>query len=194
MNLDECIKKISQHQSFNELECNPPPSNPGIYCFYYTNDRFPFPRFKKYLSTSSHEQLFYIGISQNLNERDFKNHFYGSSSDSTLRRSIGALFRAEGWNMVVNPRGTGGKKNSAYNYYFDKQCEIRLSIWMQKSLRFAFWENHDHAWNIENEPKLIQKLKPLLNIIHSSNPEAAHYLRELRGNCIKEARGKIQIQ
>ena len=192
MELTECLENIKQHQSFRDLEENPPPSTPGIYCFYYTNDRFRFPQFDKFLSASSHEHLLYIGISKNLNMRDFKNHFNGSSSDSTLRRSIGALFRADGWNIDVNPKGAG--KNGVYNYHFDKQCETRLSDWMKKSLKFSFWENHDHAWNKKYEPVLIKKLKPVLNILHSPNSVAAHKIRELRRDCIKEAREKRDVK
>ncbi|HEY5196234.1 MAG TPA: hypothetical protein VIJ51_04350 [Solirubrobacteraceae bacterium] len=125
----------------------------------------------------------YVGVTGNLAEREFETHFAaGKTGFSTLRRSLGAILKAQ-LDLRGRPRGTGASKTNYTNYKFDDGGEQRLSAWMHKNLRVGTRAlEHPQV----REPELIILACPPLNLTGWANPEAAT-IRELRKACADEA-------
>ena len=126
------------------------------------------PKFEEY-------DILYVGISskQGLRRRDFKNHFQGTARNSTLRKSLGALFPWENCREYYNDG----------RYRFNRKRENELSVWMKNNLVLISWTNsqelHDQGLE-ELEKDLINKLDPPLNIKNNSGLLNATFRQELR--------------
>ena len=184
--INKCNKAIKKCHTYDEVKEKAPHSIPGIYCFFLTNDQFPFPSLEKFYdkricNNFSQNRPIYLGISQDLLARDCKTHFNGRSSKPTLRRTLGAILMDKS-ELDLSVQKSG--KNKKFSHYsFDKDSEARLSEWMKKTLKFGYWENSDHSLNKELEPLLIRREKPLLNILFSPHIDAVPELRRLRKIC-----------
>ncbi|HEY5196240.1 MAG TPA: hypothetical protein VIJ51_04385 [Solirubrobacteraceae bacterium] len=126
----------------------------------------------------------YVAVTGNLAEREFETHFAaGKTGFSTLRRSVGAILKAQ-LGLRCRPRGTGASKSNYTNFRFDDGGERRLSAWMRENLRVGT-RALEHPQTREAE--LISLACPALNLTGWANPEAAT-VRELRKACANEAR------
>lgn len=98
--------------------------------------------------------VLYIGISgkQGLKKRDYKNHFEGNARQSTLRKSLGALFNWQNKRVYYKD----GKYKFLNNY------EEELTKWMKENLIIFYWELEENISDVETE--LINELNPPLNI------------------------------
>lgn len=118
--------------------------------------------------------IIYVGISekQGIKKRDYKNHFSGTARKSTVRKSLGSLFKWQANRIYDN----GGK------YRFKPECEEVLSKWMQENLVIYYWLNlNTDLSNLETD--LINELDPPLNIKKNKshlNRDFRDRLRELR--------------
>lgn len=119
--------------------------------------------------------ILYIGISskQGLRKRDFKNHFHGTARNSTLRKSLGALFRWENCREYYNDG----------RYRFNKKRESELSEWMKNNLQLIYWTDIGglRDQGLEGlELELINKLDPPLNIKSNNGSINLQFRKELR--------------
>jgi hypothetical protein len=127
--------------------------------------------------------LIYCGMSADLAVREFDTHFNsGKTGFSTVRRSLGAILKAE-LKLTARPRGTGMSKSNFTNYRFDPTGEARLTDWMQAHLRVRTWATRHYE---ALEAVLKPRLRPLLNL-EAWNPHNAA-IRALRKICADEAR------
>lgn len=129
------------------------------------------------------EGLLYIGQAKDLSERDHLTHRHSGSS--TLRRSIGALFRTA-WGAEVFRRAPGKCNSNCRNFRFDDATELRLTEWIRTNLVFRCVECPVEQLRIV-EKFAILSLKPPLNLNIWPNPQRGN-LKKLRGECISIAR------
>ena len=121
-----------------------------------------------------------------------------SSSGSTLRRSIGSIFKKR-WSLKGYPRiGSDNKPNHVSNFNFislniieeedliiyDYKKEEKLTDWMKNNLEFCYIES-ENAKALEKE--LVSRYKPTLND-DKCNPLKEKLFDELRPVCRKEAK------
>lgn len=111
-------------------------------------------------------KVIYTGIaSKSLRSRDYRQHFTGNNAgSSTLRKSIGSLFR-----FVKIPRD---KDPSNGKTKFTLADEQKLSDWMRKNLVMFFNANDDY---MSQEQKLIDSLNPPLNLKSNNQPENSDF-------------------
>lgn len=114
-------------------------------------------------------EVIYVGISNSsLRKRDFKQHFNGNAGSSTLRKSIGSLFKFEKIPRSLNQ--DDGKTK------FNEKDEKFISDWMKSNLEFFYLvSNKSNAI----EDFLIEKLNPPLNISKNYNQENLEYRKLL---------------
>ncbi|WP_133091821.1 GIY-YIG nuclease family protein [Thauera propionica] len=128
----------------------------------------------------------YVGLARNLAAREMKQHLSDTgTSSSTLRRSLGALFKDE-WQLVVYPRGRGAARRDFSHYRFDEAGEKRLTQWMRENLSVSILPL-DHPGRYEGY--LIRALSPRLNLTGYQNPYGA-LIRAARRSCAEEARAR----
>lgn len=128
----------------------------------------------------------YVGLASDLAVREIKQHLSDTgTSSSTLRRSLGALFKDE-WQLVVQPRGRGVTRRDFSHYRFDEAGERRLTQWMRENLTIsALALPHPDRY----EGGLIRALSPQLNLTGYRNPYGA-VIRAARRRCADEARAR----
>jgi hypothetical protein len=117
------------------------------------------------------DYVVYIGISetQGLRKRDYKNHFNGTARNSTLRKSLGSLFRWQADRVALD----NGK------YRFTPERERELSDWMRNHLVMLYWQGFPQG--IPGlETKLINELSPPLNIRKNKSPVNQEFRKELK--------------
>ena len=152
------------------------PEDPGYYCFRIKNINDLPESFALELRNRKHNIL-YIGLaSKSLNKRMLKQELR-ARGHGTFFRSIGAVlgFRPERGSLLF-------KKNKR-NYKFNKDIENQIIQWINDNL-IVRWKTVDSIKENE-ETKLIQNFKPLLNI--AKNPLALSLLSDLRRECVEIA-------
>lgn len=128
--------------------------------------------------------LIYIGLSRNLADREFDQHFSsGDTGWSTLRRSLGALLRDEP-SLHAFPRAPGPSESNVRNYRFSEDGEVRLTNWMCAHVEVGV---HVSEKYLELETFLVREMRPLLNLTKWRNPYRAD-IKRLRKVCADEAR------
>lgn len=100
--------------------------------------------------------LIYCGMSSDLAVREFDTHFNsGQTGFSTVRRSLGAILKAE-LKLASRPRGTGMSKSNFTNYRFDLAGEERLPDWMRVHLRVRTWASRQmRSWRRYSSPACV---------------------------------------
>jgi septum formation protein len=157
----------------------PDKTGPGLYKFFLADEAM--------LSVIPVNQtrLLYVGTTKTENDRD---HFKPNSSNSTLRRTIGAILKCE-LNLIAYLRGSGQDpvKDSTH-YRFTPDGEGRLTNWMKNNLEFSF-EIFDGTSDEREarETAEIAKQHPPLNLTQWDNP-IRKSLKHLRNICAQEAR------
>lgn len=117
----------------------------------------------------SNQPILYIGISpiQGLKKRDYRNHFKGSARNSTVRKSLGALFN---WQNKRHYYEDG-------TYRFLDSNEKELRKWMVDNLIMYYSEMEENIDNLET--KLINELSPPLNLGKNKSPVNAEFRANL---------------
>jgi len=129
--------------------------------------------------------LVYVGSADNLAARLYKHFKSGGSGSSTLRRSIGAVLRAQ-LRLVAIPRGTGASDSDYTHYRFTPDGEDRLTAWMEQNLEVG-------VCPVDGDPKvveagLISELEPIFCLKGWRGNRLAHAIKQMRSNCVQEAR------
>jgi hypothetical protein len=129
--------------------------------------------------------LIYIGMSSNLYNREFNDHFESKNTGfSTLRRSIGAVFK-EKFSLRAIPRGTGPSESNFRCYCFKPEDEEKITAWMRVNLDIGACSIG--AADLKKvEAELIKEYMPLLCLKGWNNPFRKH-IKELRKRCADEA-------
>lgn len=176
MDASELLDQLSSTQApITDLEV---PSEPGVYAVFLVPDQ-GVPGIEQPLNGP-----LYIGISNNLAQREFDTHFAaGQSGFSTLRRSLGALLSSR-FELHARPRGTGASDSNYLCYRFDDEGEKRLSDWMEIALRVGV---QPIAKPKAIEKELIALACPPLNLTHWPNPDGPT-IKAARKACVEEAR------
>jgi hypothetical protein len=181
MNSEDCFNQIlTSRKLYDNIKSNPNLKQSGVYGIFLIPNELPFSQLE-YENFSNNVPL-YIGISQNLKKRHLKEHFEGHSSQSTLRRSIGALFQEERDLMPI-PRSKLRNNNSFNHYSFKDNHEKCITKWMKKNLVIGYcFRDYETSKDIEKE--LIQNKCPVLNIKDSKyNPDLVKKIKKLRKLC-----------
>lgn len=183
--LQATMKSVAQHQVY--------PNKPGLYAFSLNNGA----TLKEFGKAN---QIIYVGKAEDsLKQRDLNTHFKdGRTGNSTLRRSIGAILKAELKAIAFSRNGTFDKPNID-NYKFNTQAETKLSQWMKDNLQIGYWVYQPESENEllrTIEEQLIIVLKPTLDLDKRTRHlnEHATALTELRNQCKEEARQNIIYQ
>lgn len=121
------------------------------------------------------EGLLYIGMTEaGLTSR---NHFiHPSSGFSTLRRSLGAILKAE-LKLTAIPRSA---RSGRHHFKFLPDGEQGLTNWMQTNLSYACAHLASDVRKIERQ--LILDRRPPLNLTGWKNPQA-QLVKSLRALC-----------
>ena len=139
-------------------------------------------------------QVIYVGKAEDsLTKRDLKTHFSDRGTGrSTLRRSIGSIFKTDFRSIAFTRNGTLDQ-TAIDKYKFDSVGENKLTLWMKQNLEIGFWEfdNEKESETLYDlERKVINKLRPTLDLdprTEKSNIYADR-LTALRQFCKNEAR------
>ncbi len=157
-----------------------PPSGWGIYAWFLRDgDNIAgFP--------AGPEGLIYIGRSDNLADRELRQHLQnGQTPFSTFRRSLGALLKGL-LSLNAIPRRIPPQNNKDFaQFSFTEEGEQALTAWMRQNLTIGAVVRDDPR---DVEPLLIEKMKPVLNLKLWQNPNRTRIMA-LRRVCSEEARG-----
>ena len=178
-------KAVSKHLSESRMAIHQLKALPssGVYAFFLQTPG-ELGRF-----SIEADKPIYVGFSSNLASRIHKNHLDSESTgSSTLRRSLGAIFKDK-LRLTAIPRNVGKSESNVRNYRFQNEGEERLTFWMRKHLEVGIVEV---GIATVSDPKLLESelvasLKPLLNLKGWSNPDRAE-ITTLRKVCANEAR------
>ena len=123
----------------------------------------------------------FTGNKSGLNNISRKYGTSGDSSNSTFRRSVGAMLLHTGLDLELIYRTAGYKRNGKYSF----RREEPLSKWIQENCAFTFcpMEAEDIE---EKEAELIEKCAPPLN--DTDNPCKRQLLEDARSECRKLAK------
>jgi hypothetical protein len=176
------MQSVSQHQDY--------PNKPGLYAFSSSKNA----KLKEYGKAG---QIIYVGKAEDsLKQRDLNTHFKdGRTGSSTLRRSIGAILKAELKAKAFSRNGTLASPNID-NYKFDNISEAKLSKWMKDNLLVGYWvyQAEREAETLRAiEEQLIIALKPTLDLDKRTRHfnKYAPALTTLRNKCKEEARQNV---
>lgn len=174
--MSETLKMLNSHiKHCFDPQCDNPddlPNHTGIYMICVKNRDI----LKEKMPSAAYQEIndipiIYIGISetQGLRGRDYRNHFNGTARNSTLRKSLGALF---GWktDRIYDNRG---------RYRFNSTREQELTRWMRDNLVMFYWFNLNIDMD-DLETKLINELDPPLNISKNKSPINKVFRKELK--------------
>lgn len=171
---------------FDELRkgaCPPsvfdPPIGWGVYA-WFLNDAATLPGLPV-----SPNGVIYIGRSSDLADREIRQHLAdGGTPSSTLRRSLGALLK-EALGLSAIPRCKNPRVDRDFvQFSFTDDGERSLTAWMHDNLKVGAVVRDDPS---DYEPLLIDKMKPVLNLVGWKNPYAAA-IKAHRRLCSEEAR------
>ncbi len=175
-------KGFAQHRDY--------PNKPGLYAFSLTDSA----TLKEFGNAG---QVIYVGKAEDsLKQRDLNTHFKdGRTGNSTLRRSIGAILKAELGATAFSRNGTLESPNID-NYKFDNIAEVKLSKWMKDNLLIGYWVYHAESETEilrAIEEQLIIALKPTLDLDKRTRHFNKHApaLTTLRNICKEEARQNV---
>lgn len=146
--------------------------------------KLPKSEYKMELQSFDGLNVIYTGIaSKSLKKRDYRQHFKGNASSSTLRKSLGVLF---GYKLIPRDKNPKSRKTK-----FNLKDETKLSNWMNLNLVMYFLPNSDID-DLEN--KLFERLNPPLNLsknknlINESFRKSLSKLRNNRNNNVLQQR------
>lgn len=154
------------------------PPESGVYAIYLRTKGLLAP------FAEGENGLVYIGLSTNLANREFEQHFSSENTGfSTLRRSLGAILK-HSLALRAIPRAPGPSETNCRNYCFLANGESRLTDWMCEHLEVGVFASLKFE---ELEKFLMKELRPLLNLKGCPNPHRDE-IKRLRRLCADEAR------
>jgi len=157
-----------------------PPLEPGVYAIFL-DSHATLP-----MVNPGADRLLYLGSGSILSERILETHFTdGKTDSSTLRRTIGAILKAE-LRLVAIPRS---RDSDPDKFKFTNDGEMSLTNWMVRNLLASWYACRDFE-KIEEE--LISQYKPPLNLDKWCNPDRER-IKSLRKLCADEARSRDRI-
>jgi hypothetical protein len=166
---------------------------PGIYAVVFIGDIFPLESAR---NSVQFEQIIYIGKTEDSQlVRDFNTHFKnGKSGSSTLRRTIGAILLNRLALRPVPRSYTEKNERRFTNYRFDAESEEKITHWMNVNLALAYWEYSGNVSELKGiEDKIIDTLKPILNLKKNRANPWYREIRSLRGRCVKLAKESATV-
>ena len=196
-------RKYSHFKTLRNINIKDIPKEKGIYIYKikknvdmkgFENNKFKYNR-----------RIIYVGkvkIDGNAHLRSrLDNHLKNNSSNSSFRRSIGAIFK-KSWNLEAYP---SGKNSNNYNFVKisknkengivirNNENELKITNWMKKNLEYRFIVDYTDKL----EDIYIEKLKPTCNDSKLFNPLknrlfGENYGPSLRTTCRVEANKKIK--
>ena len=180
MSVDKIIANfISQRKLFSETTDFS--DLPGIYAIFTNSGVLPH-----IPDSIPADKIIYIGKTEkSQRSRDANTHFAtGKTGSSTLRRSIGALYR-EQMELIPIPRGESdiikGRKS---HFKFDAGSEEKITNWMKSQLSLSFYEYPYSKDEIELlETQLIHRLTPILNLSKNPGNPYKNLISNLRKIC-----------
>jgi len=181
--IDEILTDLSAkpHDDLEKL-----PFGCGIYAIYLVTDAMlPAGCFL----AESRGRCIYVGKAEkSLQRRDLRIHFTDNrTGSSTLRRSLGAIFR-QTWGLHLVPRRVPPRlKIDVRNFAFEEDDEQRLTKWMKNNLKIKTWKNLARLDLKQIEEGLTEELKPVLNLTGWENPRKEE-IKKLRAECRELAR------
>jgi hypothetical protein len=177
MELKEIFKEINRTRG--PVGSHQLPDRSGVYALFLREDLLTCGL------VPSGDCCIYIGISVNLAQRLFKNHFAtDNTGSSTVRRSLGALLKKR-MQLKAMARSGGISETNFRNFRFDLEGEKRLTKWMRKNLEIGFCVVEDSIGEMERG--LLSELNPVLNLKGCRSP-LRQIIIELRKACVAEAR------
>ena len=158
------------------------PRAPGVYAVYLDDA-------KRLGDLKVRGGLLFAGSGADLHGLVFGQHLVtGKTSDSALRRLLGAVLKTE-LSLTAQPRRRGKRnRKAASQYQFSEGQERQLTDWMRANLRLAFAEVPPGRIR-DAEAAVIAALKPCLNVDGAkdwTNPQAQAVMK-LRKACVDEA-------
>lgn len=131
----------------------------GLYAWYFKKPPKPVPEDARY-NVRYGKTLLYVGETTNLGGR-IKGHYSHQSNSSTLRRSLGVLFKEDIGGFVYRVRSNGKRY-----YHFSKDGEKWLSDWMQEHVCvcWAEYKGANKKARTKIEEEIIKDFFPPLNI------------------------------
>lgn len=154
-------------------------TQPGVYAWYFREIPHGVP-----LEGCHHLGLYtllYVGISparpgrQTLRSR-IKTHFRGNAAASTLRRSLGCLLASQ---LGLRLQASASGKRLTFG-----SGETKLSDWMEQNA-FVTCCIHPEPWTVEE--KIIQWLRPPLNLDGNQDHPFYAELKRIRHTCAEQA-------
>ena len=169
---DESMTTINDFKHFDPLKNNGNeiPDEKGVYLILLRKgSKLPKTDVDYTCQKVFENEVVYVGISnRSLRKRDFRQHFNGNAGSSTLRKSIGSLFKFKKISRSLNQ--DDGKTK------FNEKDEQFISNWMKSNLEFYYLVcNNTNAI----EEYLIEKLNPPLNISKNYNQENLDFRKSL---------------
>lgn len=156
---------------FNPLEDdhNDLPDSEGVYIITVRSIAV-LPQNMRSLSFSTYydESVIYIGIATSLKKRGCNNHLLGTARNSTLRKSLGTLFKLR---RKQFPNEVGTSK-----FRFVEEDEKMLTKWIGQNLMIYYFVTNNPK-NIEKD--LIEEYYPPLNIQGNRSNINAEFRKEL---------------
>lgn len=152
------------------------PDEKGVYLISVKNiSQLPEQMRDVFFNRFNEREVLYVGLSggRGLRKRDYRNHFKGTARNSTLRKSLGALF---GYKKVHSRNEAKSTK-----YRFDNDSEQELSRWMKANLMMHYCTGLENVELIES--MLIEAFNPPLNLAknkNETNKKFRQYLSKLR--------------
>jgi len=196
-------RKYSHFKTLGDINIEDIPEKKGIYIYKikknvdmngFENNKFKYNR-----------RIIYVGKVKIDGEADLRsrlgNHLKNYSSNSSFRRSIGAIFK-KSWNLEAFP---SGKSSNKYNFVKisknkenvivnrNNENELKITNWMKKNLEYRFIVDYSDKL----EDIYIEKLKPTCNDSKKFNPLRSRLfgrnnkIPSLRRTCAIEAKAKI---
>jgi len=177
MEYDKIIEELFNKRS--NIHTIQIPSESGLYAiFLKENINFP-------INIERLDRLIYIGKSDNLQKRKFKQHSNtDSTGSSTVRRLLGALLKYQ-LQLTAIPRGSGKSEKDFQNYCFEHDGELRLTEWMNSYLEVSICIVKKNIR--DTEKSIISKLRPVLCLQDCQNNQKSN-IKLLRKLCADEAR------
>lgn len=148
------------------------PEEPGNYVVL-VRDMYSFPTigYSLHCETFNQMSVIYVGSAKDsIRECIVNKHFSSNSELSTLRQSLGCLFRLK--THKQDSSSTRDKEG-----FFSIQDEAWLFNWMKEYLVFYYFPNDNPA---ELESELIKRLNPPLNIKNNRNKENSDFRSALK--------------
>lgn len=181
--INDIIKKLQTWTRYSKTIFS---NEPGIYAISYIGKSFPI-----FTANIKKESIIYIGKTESSQaKRDQKTHFAtGKTGTSTLRRTIGAILCRQESLKPIPKKSISDDKPSDFKFNLDS--EEKITKWMEKNLALSFYPYpKSHSEIEELETRIIQEIKPALNLQKNKKNPLNKDIKTLRKKCASIAHSK----